>query len=93
MLWPNNFGSTRFAATNSRTTSNPTTKHGCTLAGELPTYTDNIKEKIKSLRQLGHGTDRLEKMTRGATASLSASCSGSPEPEEHRKGRAKGGRP
>jgi predicted PurR-regulated permease PerM len=32
------------------------------LAGELPTYTGNVKKKIKSLRQAGHGTDRLEKM-------------------------------
>ena len=25
------------------------------LTQELPTYTDNIKEKVKSLRQMGHG--------------------------------------
>jgi predicted PurR-regulated permease PerM len=37
------------------------------LAGDLPTYTDNIKEKIKSLRQVGHGTDRLEKMIQEIT--------------------------
>ena len=37
------------------------------LAGELPTYTGNINEKIKSLRQVGHGTDRLEKMIQDIT--------------------------
>lgn len=37
------------------------------LAGELPTYTDNIREKVKSLRQVGHGTDRLEKMIQDIT--------------------------
>ncbi len=40
------------------------------LAGELPTYTENIKEKIRSLRQMGHGsvTERLEKMIQDITA-------------------------
>jgi predicted PurR-regulated permease PerM len=37
------------------------------LAGELPTYTGNIREKVKSLRQMGHGTDRLEKMIQDIT--------------------------
>jgi predicted PurR-regulated permease PerM len=42
------------------------------LAGDLPTYTDNIKEKIKSLRQVGHGTDRLEKMIQDITGAWQA---------------------
>ena len=34
------------------------------IAGELPRYTENIKEKIRSLREKGHGSvvERLEKM-------------------------------
>ena len=39
------------------------------LAGELPTYTENIKGKIRSLRQMGQGavTERLEKMIEDIT--------------------------
>src|SRR5581483_3359154 len=39
------------------------------LARELPTYTDNIKGKIRSLRQMGPGsiTGRLEKMIQDIT--------------------------
>src|SRR5581483_3078079 len=39
------------------------------LARELPTYTDNIKGKIRSVRELGPGsiTDRLEKMIQDIT--------------------------
>jgi predicted PurR-regulated permease PerM len=39
------------------------------IAGELPRYTENIKEKIRSLREMGHGsiTGRLEKMIQDIT--------------------------
>jgi predicted PurR-regulated permease PerM len=39
------------------------------LAGEVPKYTENIKEKVKSLRHLGQGsvTSRLEKMIQDIT--------------------------
>jgi predicted PurR-regulated permease PerM len=39
------------------------------LVKELPAYTENIREKIKSLRQLGQGpvTERLDKMIRDLT--------------------------
>jgi predicted PurR-regulated permease PerM len=39
------------------------------LAGDLPTYTENIKEKVRSLRLMGQGsvTDRLDKMIRDIT--------------------------
>jgi predicted PurR-regulated permease PerM len=48
------------------------------LAGELPTYTGNIREKVKSLRQMGHGTDRLEKMIQDITGEWKSEP-GSPE--------------
>ena len=40
------------------------------LAGEVPKYTENIKEKVKSLRHLGQGsvTSGLEKMMQKITA-------------------------
>src|SRR5262249_53220184 len=39
------------------------------LAGDLPAYTENIKEKVRSLRLMGDGsvTERLEKMIRDIT--------------------------
>ena len=39
------------------------------MVGELPTYTENIKEKIRSLREMGQGsvTGRLEKMIQDIT--------------------------
>lgn len=39
------------------------------LAGDLPTYTENIKGKVRSLRQLGHSSvmQRLEKMIQDIT--------------------------
>ena len=39
------------------------------LAGEVPKYTENIKDKVKSLRHLGQGsvTSRLEKMIQDIT--------------------------
>ena len=37
------------------------------LADELPTYTENIKEKIRSLRHMGQGAERLEKMLQDIT--------------------------
>jgi predicted PurR-regulated permease PerM len=39
------------------------------LAGELPKYTENVKEKIRSLRKMGQGsvTERLEKMIQDIT--------------------------
>ena len=39
------------------------------VAGELPTYTENIKEKIRSLRELGQGSvaESLEKMIQDIT--------------------------
>jgi predicted PurR-regulated permease PerM len=39
------------------------------VAGELPKYTENIKEKIRSLREMGHGsiTGHLEKMIQDIT--------------------------
>lgn len=38
------------------------------VAGDLPTYTDNIKEKIKSLQEMGEGTAGLGKMLDDITA-------------------------
>jgi predicted PurR-regulated permease PerM len=49
------------------------------LAGDLPTYTDHIKEKAKSLRQAGHGTDRLEKMIQDITGEWKAEPASSEE--------------
>jgi predicted PurR-regulated permease PerM len=51
------------------------------LARELPAYTENIKNKVRSLRQMGQGpiTDRLEKMMQdvmGAWTSQPASPEG-----------------
>jgi predicted PurR-regulated permease PerM len=39
------------------------------IAGELPRYTENIKERIRSLRQMSHGSivERLEKMSQAIT--------------------------
>jgi predicted PurR-regulated permease PerM len=39
------------------------------LASDLPTYTENIREKVRSLRKLGHGSvvERLEKMIQDIT--------------------------
>jgi predicted PurR-regulated permease PerM len=39
------------------------------IAGELPTYTENIKAKIRSLREMGHGsiTGHMEKMIQDIT--------------------------
>ena len=39
------------------------------IAGELPTYTENIKAKIRSLREMGQGsiTGRMEKMIQDIT--------------------------
>jgi predicted PurR-regulated permease PerM len=38
------------------------------VADDLPEYTDNIKEKIKSLQQMGEGTAGLGKMIQDLTA-------------------------
>jgi predicted PurR-regulated permease PerM len=48
------------------------------LVAELPTYTKNIKEKVKSLRQMGHGAERLDKMIQDITGEWN-SPSASPE--------------
>src|SRR5262245_66023976 len=39
------------------------------LAGDLPTYTENIKEKVRSLRRMGQGSaiERLQKMIEDVT--------------------------
>jgi predicted PurR-regulated permease PerM len=45
------------------------TAEATSVAGELPKYTENIKEKIQSLRQMGRGpiSERLGKMIRDIT--------------------------
>ena len=40
------------------------------LVAELPNYTTNIREKIKSIRALGSGTERLERMIEDVGAEL-----------------------
>ena len=57
------------------------------LARDAPAVTDSQEELPKTL-----GLHRAP-AKRGATAPLSASCPGTPEPEEHRNGRVKGGCP
>ena len=44
------------------------------LAAELPTYTENIKEKIRSLREIGHGSvaEKLDKMVQDITGAWKA---------------------
>ena len=56
------------------------------LAGEVPKYTENIKDKVKSLRHLGQGsiTSRLEKMIRDITREWNLP-EGSPEGEDAQK--------
>ncbi len=56
------------------------------LAGEVPKYTENIKDKVKSLRHLGQGsvTDGLEKMIHDITREWNLP-EGSPEGEDAEK--------
>ena len=56
------------------------------LAGEVPKYTENIKDKVKSLRHLGQGsvTDGLEKMIQDITREWNLPA-GSPEGEDAEK--------
>ena len=49
------------------------TSRSRSVAGELPEYTENIKGKIQSLRQMGEGTAGLGKMIQDITASGSRS--------------------
>lgn len=48
------------------------------LAGDLPSYTENIKGKVRSLRQLGQGslTDRLDQMVEDITREWNARPAG-----------------
>ena len=56
------------------------------LAGEVPKYTENIKDKVKSLRHLGQGsvTNGLEKMIQDITREWNLP-EGSPEGEDAEK--------
>ena len=56
------------------------------LAGEVPKYTENIKDKVQSLRHLGQGsvTDGLEKMIHDITREWNLPA-GSPEGEDAQK--------
>jgi predicted PurR-regulated permease PerM len=60
------------------------------LAGEVPKYTENIKDKVKSLRHLGQGsvTDGLDKMIHDITREWNLP-EGSPEGEDAEKPAAK----
>ena len=56
------------------------------LAGEVPKYTENIKDKVKSLRHLGQGsvTNGLERMIRDISQEWNLP-EGSPEGEDAKK--------
>jgi len=63
------------------------------LAGDLPTYTGHIKTKIQTLRQMGHGADRLEKMIQDITREwqskpVTTEEGGTNEPAKERAGAA-----